>query len=175
MRALPASPPGLALREFTPGDVEDIIRLDGDPAVMRFIGDGRVAGGRPDAVAAIARVLLRYEERPGTGAWHTTRLHDGAFVGWVSLKPCGESADIEVGYRLVPQAWGRGHATALARAALQHGFRVMALARIIAVTHPGNLASQRVLAKSGLRDEGWGHYYGRDLRLFAAYSEAWPS
>lgn len=163
------------LREFVAGDVEDIVRLDSDPAVMRFIGDGSVAGGRADAQAAIGRVLLRYREAPGTGAWHASRIDDGGFVGWVALKPCGDSPDIEVGYRLVPQAWGRGYATALARATLRHGFAALGLDRIIAVTHPDNIASQRVLAKAGLGDEGWGRYYGRDLRLFAATRAAWSS
>jgi S1-C subfamily serine protease len=39
--------------------------------------------------------------------------------------------------------------------------------RVIGVTHPGNKASQHVLRKAGLRDEGWGRYYDRRLRLFA--------
>mgnify|MGYP003374993152 CR=1 FL=1 len=41
------------------------------------------------------------------------------------------------------------------------------LERIIGVTHPGNRASQHVLTKIGMADEGWGRYYDRRLRLFA--------
>jgi RimJ/RimL family protein N-acetyltransferase len=47
------------------------------------------------------------------------------------------------------------------------GFDLLGLERIIGVTHPDNLASQRVLLKAGLRDQGWGRYYDQDLRLFA--------
>ena len=37
----------LALREFVPEDIDDLYRLDGDPRVMRFFGDGKAA---PDQV-----------------------------------------------------------------------------------------------------------------------------
>jgi len=79
-----------------------------------------------------------------------------------------KTVDVEVGYRLLPGAWGSGYATEGTRALVRHGFAGLGLARIIGLTHPENLASQRVLAKAGLRDAGWGRYYGRDLRLFEA-------
>jgi ribosomal-protein-alanine N-acetyltransferase len=171
--ALP-SLPRLALREFVREDVDALLALDTDPAVMRYIGDGSTAS-RADVEAAIERVLRRYAEHPGTGVWHVTRRDDGRFVGWVSLKHAGESPDIEVGYRLVPQAWGQGFATELAGAMLQRGFGDLGLPRIIGVTHPDNIASQRVLMKAGLRDEGWGWYYGRDLRLFGVRRDEWQA
>ena len=72
------------------------------------------------------------------------------------------------GYRLLPDAWGRGFATEGARALLNHGFQTLGLYRIIGLTHPDNAASQRVLQKAGLRDAGWGRYYERNLRVFVA-------
>jgi RimJ/RimL family protein N-acetyltransferase len=162
----------LALREFTRADVDDLVVLDTDPRVMRLIGDGSVSS-REDCEAAIERTLERYAKDDGFGVWHATRQDDGGFVGWVSLKPCGDSDDIEVGYRLLQDAWGHGFATELARAMLRRGFEEVGLDRIIAVTHPDNFVSQRVLAKAGLRDEGWGRYYGRDLRLFAIDRLRW--
>lgn len=162
----PAGTPRVRLREFTREDVDDLFALDSDPAVMRFIGNGR-PGKRTDAEAGIERVLRRYREHPGLGVWHATRHDDARFIGWVSLKHAGESPDIEIGYRLVRAAWGLGFATELARAMVARGFDDLNLARIIGVTHPDNHASQRVLTKIGMRDEGWGRYYDSDLRLFA--------
>ena len=52
-----------------------------------------------------------------------------------------------------------------------YGFDDLGLERIIGVTHPDNLASQRVLLKIGMADEGWGRYYDRRLRLFAIGSQ----
>ena len=162
----------LVLREFTRDDVDDLVALDGDPRVMRYIGDGSV-GTRALCEAGIERTFARYAGGTGLGVWHAARRADGTFVGWVSLKPCGDSADIEVGYRLMHDAWGRGYATELARAMLRRGFEDVGLDRIIGVTHPDNHVSQRVLTKVGMRDEGWGRYYGRDLRLFAIDFAQW--
>jgi len=47
----------VALREFTRGDVDDILALDGDPQVMRYIGDGSTAT-RALAQAGIERAAL---------------------------------------------------------------------------------------------------------------------
>jgi RimJ/RimL family protein N-acetyltransferase len=175
MPLAPGAPPAtsrLLLREFTPADADAIHALDSDPRVMRFIGDGTTSS-RAEAEAAIGRVVRGYAEHPGTGVWHAARRDDGRFVGWVALKHAGEGPDIEVGYRLLPDAWGQGFATELARAMIGRGFATLGLARIIGVTHPGNLASQRVLQKAGMHDEGWGRYYDRDLRLFAIERAQW--
>lgn len=162
----------LCLREFTAADVETIHALDSDPRVMHFIGDGGTPT-REDAELAIGRVLRRYAEHPGQGVWHASRRDDRRFVGWVSLKFAGESPDVEVGYRLAFDAWGAGFATELAHAMLKRGFDLLHLSRIIGVAHPENHASQRVLVKIGMRDEGWGRYYERDLRLFAIDAKRW--
>ena len=160
----------LDFREFAPGDVEDIVRLDGDRRVMKYIGDGRVH--TRDEVVRFWFPRMRRLPRlyADLGVWHASRRDTGAFVGWFALKYAGKSSDIEIGYRLVPEAWGRGFATEGAAAMRDYGFDDVGLARIIGITHPGNRASQRVLAKIGMVDEGWGDYYEQRLRLFAIYA-----
>lgn len=79
--------------------------------------------------------------------------------------------EIEVGYRLMKSAWGRGLATEGARAMLRYGFGERGLDRIVAVTHPDNAASQRVLRKLGLEYRGIGHYYDRDVSYFVIERE----
>ena len=159
----------LDLREFVAGDFDDLYRLDRDPRVVRYVGNGQ-----PVPRAAIAPMLRRvrrnYALYPDLGTWHASRRDTGAFIGWFSLKYCGKSPDIEIGYRLLHSAWGRGFATEGATALLRFGFDELGLTRIIGVTHPDNVASQRVLMKAGLEDCGWGHYYDKRLRLFAATS-----
>jgi RimJ/RimL family protein N-acetyltransferase len=157
----------LRLREFRPGDLEHLYRLDSDPRVMRYIGDGSV-GTRASVAEALARTAKYYRNYPGLGVWPAEERAGQAFIGWFCLKYVPKTADVEVGYRLLPGAWGRGYATEGASALVRRGFAELGLARIIGLTHPDNLTSQRVLAKAGLRDAGWGRYYRRDLRLFAA-------
>jgi len=155
----------LAMREFVAEDYADLRRLNSDARVMKYVT------GKPETPeetqAAIRRTLRNYRLYPDLGAWYVTRRDNGRFIGWVSLKYAGRSPDVEIGYRLLPEAWGQGFATEGATAMYQYGFDDLDLDRIIGVTHPGNRASQKVLMKAGLFDCGWGRYYDQRLRLFA--------
>ena len=135
---------------------------------MRYIGDGSV-GTRASVAAALARAAKHYRNYPGLGVWPAQERSSGRFVGWFCLKYVPKSVEVEVGYRLLPDAWCQGYATEGTRALLRYGFDDLGLDRIIGITHPDNLASQRVLLKAGLRDCGWGRYYDRDVRLFVSY------
>ncbi len=171
-RDKPVPPPWLQtlrldLREFVAGDFDDLYRLDRDPLVMRYIWDGRLST-REDVAASIRRVPRVYALYPGFGTWRASRRDTGAYIGWFTLKYVPKTVDVEVGYRLLHDAWGKGFATEGACALVDYGFDDLGLDRIIGVTHKDNFASQRVLLKAGLEDRGWGHYYDRRVRLFAA-------
>jgi RimJ/RimL family protein N-acetyltransferase len=157
----------LSMRDFTPDDFDDLYALNSDPRVMKFIADGKPS--TRDEVARALRRFVRYKALyPDLGIWHASRRDTGAFIGFFALNYAGKSTDIEIGYRLLRNAWGLGLATEGATALAQYGFDDLGLHRIIGVTLPGNKASQRVLMKAGLSDQGWGRYYDRRLRLFAA-------
>jgi RimJ/RimL family protein N-acetyltransferase len=160
----------LSMRNFTPDDFADLYALNSDPRVMKYIADGTVS--TRDEVAGALRRFVRYPALyPDLGIWHTSRRDTGAFIGFFALNYTGKSTDIEVGYRLLYDAWGLGFATEGATALVHFGFDDLGLDRIIGVTAPGNAASQNVLMKAGLADQGWGRYYNRRLRLFAAERE----
>lgn len=53
-------------------------------------------------------------------------------------------------YRLHKKFWGKGYATELAKALIEHGLNNLKLPRIIAPVHPDNKASIRVLEKAGM-------------------------
>ncbi len=157
----------LALRDVVPADLDDLFRLDGDPRVMKYVGNGRPLSR--DTVVQRLKRFLRYPTLyPDLGVWRAVRRDTGRYIGWFALNYAGKSTDIEIGYRLLPEAWGRGFATEGAQALADYGFDDLGLNRIIGLTHRDNVASQRVLIKAGLDDIGWGRYYGRRLRLFAA-------
>ncbi|MBS0320207.1 MAG: GNAT family N-acetyltransferase [Proteobacteria bacterium] len=157
--------PRIALRQFTRADAGDIAYLDSDPRVMRYIN-----GGKPSTPAEVAATMSRvgrnYWLYPGLGTWRAELRDNGAFIGWFSLKYIPRTPDIEVGYRLVHEAWGRGLATEGASALVRYGFETLELERIIGITHAGNRASQNVLMKVGLVPNGWAHYYDQRVRLY---------
>jgi len=160
----------LSMRNFTLDDFNDLYALNSDRRVMKYIADGTVS--TREEVAGALRRFVRYPTLyPDLGVWHTSRRDTGAFIGFFALNYTGKTTDIEIGYRLLHNAWGLGFATEGATALKHYGFDDLGLHRIIGVTLPGNKPSQHVLMKAGLTDRGWGRYYDRRLRLFAAERE----
>ena len=85
-------------------------------------------------------------------------LHDAAssaVIGRAILRHLDvEGVDeIEVGYGFMPEYWGRGLATEIARACVRMGFDRLDVASLVAITTPANLGSQRVMRKAGLSYE----------------------
>ena len=158
----------IELRPFAPGDVDDLHSMDGDVRVMRFLGSGLPPRSRAECDAALARIQAAYAERPGFGLLHGSRRDDGAFVGGCGLFKVPDGDEIEIAYRLPVSQWGHGYATEMARAVLAHGFDTLKLARVIGLTWPENVASQRVLEHAGMAREGRGQYYGREMFRYAA-------
>lgn len=166
--------PRLVLRPFRLDDVDALHAMDGDERVMRYIGPGLPGRTRAQTTEALARMVTYAAAHPGYGLLHASRHDDGSFVGGCGLYPLPESdtADIEIAYRLPRDCWGRGYATEMARAVLDHGFATLELARIVGVTHPDNLPSQRVLRKIGMREEASAVHFGRRMSVFGAVHKA---
>ena len=154
--------PRLRLRPLAATDLTDLVRLDLDPEVMRYVGSP--AGAKtPAETEARARTRIR-ESEEGTleplGLWRIEAREDGAFCGIGALLRMPDGVDVEVAYRLARAAWGRGFATEAAGALVAHGLHTLGLPRLVAVTYPDNHASQRVLDKLGFERRGLTEYKG---------------
>jgi RimJ/RimL family protein N-acetyltransferase len=144
----------LVLRRFTDDDVDNLVELDSDPAVMRFIN-----GGCPTPRAEIENEVLPaflgyYERNAGYGFWAAAEERSTErFVGWFHLRPADSATpdDVELGYRLHRSAWGKGYATEGSRALIDKGFAEFGVRRVFASTMVVNVASRRVMEKAGLR------------------------
>jgi RimJ/RimL family protein N-acetyltransferase len=143
----------LALRRFTADDVENLVELDSDPDVMRFIN-----GGRPTAREEVENEILPaflgfYERYAGYGFWAAVEKSTGRFVGWFHFRPAhgARPDEVELGYRLRRSAWGKGYATEGSRALIEKGFADLGVQRVFATTMVVNVASRRVMEKAGLR------------------------
>ncbi|HEX4872601.1 MAG TPA: GNAT family N-acetyltransferase, partial [Nevskiaceae bacterium] len=164
----------LRLRRFRDEDLDWLVRLNADPAVMRFLGGPMAA--EDTAQMLRERILAYYDAHPGLGVWVTESRADGTCLGFHLLNHIRGSEEIQVGYRLFPEAWGRGVAGEMARALLAYGFHTLSLDQICGITHPEHTVSQRVLQKIGLEDRDSRHYalYG-EVRYFANERESWQN
>jgi len=152
----------LRLRPLASSDLPDLIGLDSDSAVMRYVGSP--AGVRPRAeIEERARTRIHESEEGAhdpLGFWRIEGRSDGVFHGLAALIRMPTGADVELAYRLARTAWGHGIATEAGRALVAHGLGSLGLPRLVAVTYPDNHASQRVLDKLGFERRGLTEYKG---------------
>jgi RimJ/RimL family protein N-acetyltransferase len=92
-------------------------------------------------------------------------------AGTVLLKPLPEGVgEVEVGWHLHPDSWGRGYATEAARAVVDRGFTA-GLPEVYAVVRPGNARSMAVCRRLGMAPLGrmrrWYHVELEVFRLMA--------
>jgi RimJ/RimL family protein N-acetyltransferase len=89
--------------------------------------------------------------RQGFGLWGVRHGADFALVGFAGFWHFRDPPERELLYGIDETVWGRGHATAAARAVLNYGFNTLEMRVIRASTDVGNVASARVLEKLGFR------------------------
>ncbi|ORT54899.1 GNAT family N-acetyltransferase [Streptomyces sp. CB03238] len=137
--------PRLVLRTVTEHDLDDVVALDNDPEVMRYVNGGRPASREEVRAGSLRRLM-------GRGFWAAEARVTGEWLGWFSLEPLeGEGEGVvELGYRLRRAAWGRGYATEGSRALIDKGFRELGVRRVTANTMTVNAGSRRVMEKCGL-------------------------
>jgi RimJ/RimL family protein N-acetyltransferase len=143
----------LVLRRFTEDDVDNLVELDGDPDVMRFITGGRPTPRREIENDVLPAFLSYYERFAGYGFWAAIERSSAQFLGWFHFRPPegAQRGEVELGYRLRRSAWGKGYATEGSRALIGRGFAEFDVQRVVASTMAVNVASRRVMEKAGLR------------------------
>ena len=140
----------LILREFTEGDVDNLLELNSDPEVMRYLGNPVPREKLRDE--AIPFHLAVYQRLDRLGTWAAQDRITAEFLGWFHFRP-GPDADltnIDLGYRLRRSAWNKGYATEGSRALIAMGFTDLGVERVFAHTLTVNTASRRVMEKCGL-------------------------
>jgi RimJ/RimL family protein N-acetyltransferase len=140
----------LLLRPWRDQDIAGMVAMNADPRVMEhFLGTLTPA----EIQAMVARSQQHFIHH-GFGLWAVEAVGIADFLGFVGLSvpkfeshftPC-----VEVGWRLLHEHWGRGYATAAARAALAFGFEDRNLEQIVSFTVPANHRSRRVMERLGM-------------------------
>ncbi len=173
----------LELREFEPEDSRQLFELYGLEETSRY------ESWTPHTSIDETRSLLDYwlsrrDDKPRTDYTLAIDL-EGEFIGLIGLE-LGfgtETDDLRagfVGYRLHPSRWGNGYATESGKKILKFGFEDLKLHRIHSGCVVSNVASIKVLEKSGFVQEGrtrasfpiddtW-----HDYLLFGVLNSEWP-
>lgn len=140
----------LDVRRWRDGDLDALVDVYGDAGAMRYVGDGEPLA-RADCLRWLEVTRDNYRTR-GYGMFaFEERGVAGAALGFGGLVHPGGQVLPEVKYALRRSHWGRGFATEAVAGLLAYGASVLGMRRIVATVAPAHAASQRVLAKAGLR------------------------
>lgn len=132
-----------------------------NPQVTRYIGDGQTWDDERIQQWVI-RQIDNYAEH-GFALWKLVEKKSGRLIGFCGLQYLADTGEIEIGWWLAEDCWGKGFATEAAKSVLKYGMEPLQLKRIIAIAHSENRASINVMKKLGMKFEK--HTDGKELGL----------
>jgi ribosomal-protein-alanine N-acetyltransferase len=167
--------PDLILRPLLPADAEALHRIYQSEGVLLYFPDPF-----PPPLEKVERFIAGQQahwEKHGYGNWGILPYGECQIAGWAGLQYLPELEETEVGFLLDRPFWGKGYATEAALASLRFGFKHFQLDHIIALVHPDNGASQRVIEKCGMKYVDILALWGIDLMRFRidkeTFHETW--
>jgi RimJ/RimL family protein N-acetyltransferase len=145
----------LLIRTIGLDDAPFYLALLNDPSFIDNIGD-RGVRTLDDARTALSDGPLAMQSSLGHSIY-IVELKDGATpIGMSGLIKRATLEDVDIGYAFLPRYCGQGYAYEAAVAVLAHA-RAIGIRRLVAITSPGNDASNRLLRKLGLRFQHFTH------------------
>lgn len=142
--------PRLRLRRPRPTDVAAVFEFASDPEVARY-ADWSMS----TTIESVTERLRGREGAWNSGSefyWALTLPSDDRAIGAIACSISGHAA--EFGFLLNRNFWRHGYATEAARAVVDWIFSVPSVWRLSATCDVENVASARVLEKTGLAREG---------------------
>lgn len=143
----------LLLRRFRPADAEALAAYRSDPGVARYQSWNAPYSLR-QARYAIESMAAADPTEPGWFQYAVELTAEGTHIGDVGVNLHDNRMQAEIGYTLAPRWQGHGYATEAVRAVLEHLFRARGLHRVSAECDARNLASARLLERTGFQREG---------------------
>jgi RimJ/RimL family protein N-acetyltransferase len=147
----------LHLRRLGTEDLDALVELDGFPEVRS------ATDPFDDFIPADPGRRREYERRlvGNAGFVAAAERSSGRLVGWFQLQDAVDRpGEVELGYRLRPDVWGRGYATEGAAALLALALARPGVRRVYAHALLSNAASIRVMEKIGMTYAGPWAYKG---------------
>lgn len=143
----------LILIPFNLAYTDKIFELHSNPEVHQYLQHNMIQE-KHEAVQIIEGVLNQYKQL-NTGRYIVLTKDSMDFVGWCGIKfntetINGHSDYYDIGYRFLPQFWGKGIASESAKFFVEYAFDELKINSIYATADCNNVASIRVIEKCGL-------------------------
>ena len=141
----------ILLRDFLPPDRDALLALESDDAMFTYM---KFRVDRDSAQSVLWPWLLEEPNLNPRLRYNLVVEDTEGFCGWAGIDRIEDVDSGQFGWYLRSDRWGRGYATEATRLLLDFGFSTLHRATMWATADPENLASVRVLEKSGLTNRG---------------------
>ena len=141
------------LRLMTENDLKPIAKLNTDPEVRKFFPDGVQT---KEQTRSRIKEFMRFYEQHGLPCFVILDKNSHEFIGRCGFGPI-ETGEIEVGYLIAREFWGKGYASEALQALLRWAPNNIKQDFIIAFAPIAHKASHRVMEKCGME------YYKEDI------------
>jgi RimJ/RimL family protein N-acetyltransferase len=144
--------PRLILRPWRETDLDAHAAMMADPEIARFLGWDARRQDRASAWRAMALYVGHWALR-GYGLFAVEERESGDFIGRAGLWRPEGMTQVEIGWGLARQYWGRGYATEAGLAVRDWALGPLGLQRLISLIHVDNHRSAAVAERLGMRLE----------------------
>lgn len=159
----------LILRHFTPNDADELYRIYSHPELFEYMMN-EISTEKlllwKQTKSIINSIIENWQKYP-FGVWAAVHKKNQKLIGHCGFKFLDNTREVQIGYLLLKSYWGRGLATEASLAALQYGFEIARLERIVAVAKPENIASRRVMEKVGMKYEKDAYHYNNHVVYYS--------
>ncbi|GAA0418094.1 GNAT family N-acetyltransferase [Virgibacillus salarius] len=161
----------LLFRRYDNNDFPFLMSLLSDPAVIQFIGNGKPRDEN-EGKKFLSWIYRTYESNKNMGLMVLVNKADNTLIGHAGLVPqtIDSKEEIEIGYWISREHWGKGYATEAAHTLLEHGTKHLQHERFIALIQPDNFASQHVAQKIGMSLDKKLVLNGQDVHVYSKYT-----
>jgi ribosomal-protein-alanine N-acetyltransferase len=140
----------LQLREFCCDDTAYILRQLNEPSFIKNIADRGVRNEQQAKQHIVNGPLASYLKH-GFGLWAVQLKSTDAVIGTCGLNKRDNLTDVDLGYALLPEHFGKGYAEEATLACIQVAKNLFHLPRLLAIVNPNNSASRKLLEKIGFQ------------------------
>ena len=148
----------LELRRFCQVDCEPYGKIMIQPAVTKYLGDGK---GMDEASAKKLVTFYSFSR----GIFAVIEKATGHLIGHCGIRPIPDGR-IELLYAYDPSVWGKGYGTEAGKAVLEYGKEHFEIDEIIAMAYPENPASIGIMKKLGFEHLGQEEHFGNVLEVY---------
>lgn len=140
----------ILLREFGSTDTAFILRQLNEPSFIENIAD-RGVRNEDQALQYLQHGPIASYEKHGFGLWAVQLLGTEIVIGMCGLIKRDNLPNVDLGYALLPEYFGKGYAQEATRACLRIAKQQFNLACLLAIVNPGNSTSRKLLDVLGFQ------------------------